>query len=226
MRAVMIASAFDDLASVMPERLAQALGREIIFAELAPGARIIEEDIARRYGVSRSPVRDALKRLEADGLVIRENHRGARVTPISRRDLDEVYLCRIELEGMAAEVAAENWTEPDDLELRQKLDALRAAHGVGDIRSYFVANVGFTDAIHRASRNVTLQRLLKSVGKQALRYRFLAYQSVPGLMNTSVEGSQQIVDLILGRDGAQARRITAKLIDSSWRSIRTAITYS
>jgi DNA-binding GntR family transcriptional regulator len=226
MRAVMISSAFDDLSSVMPERLAQALGREIIFAELAPGARIIEEDIARRYGVSRSPVRDALKRLEADGLVIRENHRGARVTPISRRDLDEVYLCRIELEGLAAEVAADHWTAPDDLDLRQKLEALRAAHGVGDIRSYFVANVGFTDAIHQASRNVTLQRLLKSVGKQALRYRFLAYQSVPGLMNTSVEGSQQIVDLILARDGAQARRITAKLIDSSWRSIRTAITYS
>src|SRR5512133_803039 len=68
-------------ARVMPQVLAEALESAIVFGELAPGERIIEEEIAARYDVSRSPVRDALRRLEAGGLVVRADHRGARVTP-------------------------------------------------------------------------------------------------------------------------------------------------
>ena len=161
----------------MPQVLAEALESAIVFGELAPGGRIIEEEIAARYDVSRSPVRDALRRLEADGLVVRADHRGARVTPISRCDLDEVYLCRIELEGLAAQQAAKRWQPPIDACFREKLAARCAPRSRRTTSSaYFLANVGFTDAVHRASGNATLQRLLKSIGKQALRYRYLAYQ--------------------------------------------------
>jgi DNA-binding GntR family transcriptional regulator len=210
-------------ARVMPQLLAEALESAIVFGEIAPGTRVIEEDIAARYDVSRSPVRDAIRRLEADGLVVREDHRGARVTPISRRDLDEVYRCRIELEGLAAQQAARNWTAPADEVFADKLAAMRAAFKASDIKAYFVANVEFTDAVHRASSNATLQRLLKSIGKQALRYRYLAYQSAPKLMGMSVEGNREIVDLVRARKGAQARRITEQLIQGSWRTIRDLI---
>ena len=208
---------------VMPHALAEALESAIVFGELAPGGRIIEEEVAARYDVSRSPVRDALRRLEADGLVVREDHRGARVAPISRRDLDEVYQCRIELEGLAAQQAAKNWQSPADEAFLQKLSAMRAAYKASDIRAYFTANVEFTDAIHRASSNVTLQRLLKSIGSQALRYRYLAYRSAPKLMGVSVEGNREIVELVQARKGAQARRITEQLIERSWRTMRDLI---
>ncbi len=208
---------------VMPQVLAEALESAIVFGELAPGGRIIEEEVAARYDVSRSPVRDALRRLEADGLVVREDHRGARVAPISRRDLDEVYQCRIELEGLAAQQAARNWQAPADEALLQKLAAMRAAYKASDIRAYFIANVEFTDAIHRASGNVTLQRLLKSIGSQALRYRYLAYRSAPKLMGVSVEGNREIVELVQARKGAQARRITEQLIERSWKTMRDLI---
>ena len=207
----------------MPQLLAEALESAIVFGELAPGGRIIEEEIAARYDVSRSPVRDALRRLEADGLVVRVDHRGARVTPISRSDLDEVYLCRIELEGLAAQQAAKRWRAPDDGVFAEKLAAMRLAFKANDIKRYFLANVAFTDAVHRVSGNATLQRLLKSIGKQALRYRYLAYDAAPKLMGTSVEGNREIVDLILTRKGAQARRVTAQLIERSWRAIRDVI---
>ena len=210
-------------ARVMPQLLAEALESAIVFGELAPGGRIIEEEVAARYDVSRSPVRDALRRLEADGLVVRVDHRGARVTPISRTDLDEVYLCRIELEGLAAQQAAKRWQTPGDAVFAEKFAAMRLAFKANDVKSYFVANVAFTDAVHRASGNVTLQRLLKSIGKQALRYRYLAYQSAPKLMGISVEGNREIVDLIRARKGVQARRITAQLIERSWRAIRETI---
>ena len=210
-------------ARVMPQRLAEALESAIVFGELAPGGRIIEEEIAARYDVSRSPVRDALRRLEADGLVVREDHRGARVTPVSRVDLDEVYLCRIELEGLAAAEAAKRWQKPADGRFAERLAAMRAAFDVRDIKRYFIANVAFTDAVHRASGNVTLERLLKSIGKQALRYRYLAYRSAPELMNVSIEGNREIVDLVIKRRGADARRITVKLIERSWHTIREFI---
>jgi GntR family transcriptional regulator, rspAB operon transcriptional repressor len=210
-------------ARVMPQLLAEALESAIVFGELPPGGRIIEEEVAARYDVSRSPVRDALRRLEADGLVVRTDHRGARVTPISRPDLDDVYLCRIELEGLAAQQAAKRWQSPSEDVFAQGLAAMRAAFKANDVRKYFIANVAFTDAVHRASGNATLQRLLKSIGKQALRYRYLAYRSAPKLMRMSVEGNREIVDLILARRGAQARRITAQLIERSWRTIRDTI---
>ena len=208
---------------VIPELLADALASAIVFGELPPGGRIIEEEIATRYDVSRSPVRDALRRLQADGLVVRSNHRGARVTPISRSDLDEIYLCRIELEGVAAQQAAKHWQPPSNGIFADTLAAMRRAHKANDIKAYFVANVGFTDAVHRASGNVTLQRLLKSIGKQALRYRYLAYRTAPKLMDISVEGNGEIVDLVLARKGAQARRITTQLIERSWHAIRDVI---
>lgn len=210
-------------ARVMPQLLAEALESAIVFGELAPGGRIIEEEIAARYDVSRSPVRDALRRLEADGLVVRADHRGARVTPVSRTDLDEVYLCRIELEGLAAQEAAKRWQPPADSLLADQLAAMRVAFEANDIKAYFVANVGFTDAVHRASGNVTLERLLKSIGKQALRYRYYAYQSAPELMDISIEGNREIVDLIIAHEGVKARRITVKLIERSWQTIREFI---
>jgi len=210
-------------ARIMPELLAEALESAIVFGEMASGARIIEEEIAERYEVSRSPVRDALRRLEADGLVVRIDHRGARVTSVSRTDLDEVYLCRIELESLAAEQASKHWRPPADESFARQLKAMRAALDANDIRTYFVANVAFTDAVHRASGNATLERLLKSIGKQALRYRYLAYCSAPTLMDMSIEGNREILDLILARKGAKARRITGELIKRSWQTIREII---
>jgi DNA-binding GntR family transcriptional regulator len=73
----------------MPDQLEQALESAIVFGEMVPGTRVIEEEIAERYRVSRSPVREALRRLESDGLLVRDERRGMRITPMSRRDLDE-----------------------------------------------------------------------------------------------------------------------------------------
>ena len=91
---------------VLAEELARYIESEIIFCEIAPGTRLTEEDISARYGLSRSPVREAFRLLAADGLVVLSARRGIRVTPVSRRDLAEVQGCRIELEGLAAAQAA------------------------------------------------------------------------------------------------------------------------
>ena len=92
--------------SLIATEIAQILSDQIVYLQIAPGARIHEEEVGENFGVSRSPVREVFRMLEADGLVIRAARKGVRVTPMSRRDLDEVYACRSGLEGVAAAQAA------------------------------------------------------------------------------------------------------------------------
>src|SRR3977135_3993494 len=77
--------------SVIATDIARILSDRIVFLELGPGTRIPEERVGAPFGVSRSPVREVLRMLEADGLVVRAARKGVSVTPMSRRDLDEVY---------------------------------------------------------------------------------------------------------------------------------------
>jgi DNA-binding GntR family transcriptional regulator len=207
----------------MPDQLEQALESAIVFGEMVPGARVIEEEIAERYKVSRSPVREALRRLEGDGLLVRDDRRGMRITPMSRRDLDEVYVCRVALEGIAASEAAARYNEKMEKSLNDALLDLEKTFAERDIKSYFIANVAFTRVIHQAAGSPTLVRLLSGIGKQALRYRFRAYQLFPDLMTVSVEGSRDIVDMIVARDADGAKRVTERLIERSWRALRDCI---
>jgi DNA-binding GntR family transcriptional regulator len=203
--------------------LTDRLRAAIIFGDMAPSSRVVEDDIAAAYQVSRSPVREALRRLAADGLVVREERRGATVAPISRRDLDEVYLCRIPLECLVAGQAAVGRTLPQLDALTDRIAALEAAASVADIRAYFHANVAFTDAVHEAAGNRTAKRLLDGIGQQALRYRYLAYREFPHLISMSVEGSREIVDAIRRQDKPEACRVTERLIERSWFTIRDCI---
>ena len=210
-------------AGVLAEELARFMQSEIIFCELAPGARLTEEEVSVRHGLSRSPVREAFRLLAADGLVVLSARRGIRVTPISRRDLAEVQGCRIELEGLAAFEAAEHAGAADLAELRLIIENMAAALAAGDVREYFRHNVAFTTRIHLASGNVTLMRLLNGIGKQALRYRYIAYQKVPDLMRVSLPGNRRILAAIRAHEADRAREITATLIRNSWVAIEPHI---
>ena len=208
---------------VLAEELARYIESEIIFCEIAPDTRLTEEDISARYGLSRSPVREAFRLLAADGLVVLSARRGIRVTPVSRRDLAEVQGCRIELEGLAAAQAAAHAGAADLAELRAIVEQLAAALDAGDVRAYFNRNVAFTTRIHIASGTLTLMRLLNGIGKQALRYRYIAYQKVPELMRVSLPGNRRILAAIRAREAGRAREITANLIRNSWAAIEPLI---
>ena len=207
------------LPDVLARELARALESAIIFGDLPPEARLTEDDLAQRYRVSRSPVREALRLLEQDGLVLREARRGFWVAPTSRRDLDEVYSCRIALEGLAAEQAAQARTPAGVSELRICLELLAAAAGEGDVRAYFRENVRTTGQIHAMAGNETLRRLLDGIGKQALRYRYLAYSKSPELIAMSLAGNRQIVEAIAKGRPEAARSVTERLIRRSWKAV-------
>jgi GntR family transcriptional regulator, rspAB operon transcriptional repressor len=207
----------------MPRLLAEALESAVIFGELLPGSRVIEEEVAAQYKVSRSPVREAFRRLETDGLLVREDRKGVRVTDVSRRDLDEVYLCRLELESLAAREATTRWKGAAMEDFAVHLVAMEKAFQAKDIRTYFVANVAFTEAIHIAADNQTLRRLLNGISKQALRYRYLAYSAFPHLVGLSIEGNRELIELMRARDGDKAAKVMRELIERSWHTVRSCV---
>lgn len=208
---------------LLAKELAKFLEDEIIFGTLAPNERLVEEDIVKKHGVSRSPVREALRMLEQDGLALRESRRGVRVAPVSLGDLDEVYSCRLVLEGLAAEGAAANRTAADVKAIYRSLKLLENAYRKKNIREYFERNVDLTKQIHLSSGNATLRRLLGNIGKQALRYRYLAYSRSPEIMQHSIEGNREIVEAIERQRGRNARLLTEDLIQKSWHVIREHI---
>ena len=184
--------------------------------------RLTEEEIALRYGVSRSPVREALRLLERDGLVSRAARRGIWVAPMALRDFDEVYTCRIPLEGIAASAAA---SRPPALKARYDglLPDLKRAFAAGDARAFFLVDVQGSKLTYELADNATLSRLLASLEKQALRYRFLAYAREPGIIAMSARGTEEIWACIKAGRGAEARGLTESLIRDIWRAMRPVI---
>jgi len=207
-------------ANLLADQLHGKLIEAIIFGDLPAEARMVEDAIAEQYGISRSPVREALRRIEADGLLTREGTKGLYVAPMSRRDLDQVYVCRLPLEGIAAAEAATQRSPADIVRLSEIYDHMLAAQRSRAARDYLLSNVAFTDAVHLASGNATLGRLLGGLNMQSQRYRFTAYQMFPHLIEFSVDGSRRIIDAVTEQSAETARSVTEELIKRSWLTIR------
>lgn len=201
--------------------LRQHLEDRIIFGEIPAGARLVEEEVVRDYDVSRSPVREALRMLEQDGLLVRESRRGLRVGKLTISDLDEVYSCRLALECIAAEQAAHNRTETDLAELHRALDAMAAAQP--DRQAFFRANLHLSGCIYESTHNRTLIRLLQSIGKQAMRYRYYAYTADETLVSASVRSNRAIIEAIEACNPAHSSALTKDVITNAWNSVRSAL---
>lgn len=205
---------------IIAKDLARHIEDQIIFGELAPNTRLVEEEVVQRYNVSRSPVREALRTLEQEGLAIRESRRGVWVSPLGLEDLEEVYTCRIVMEGLATELAAQNHSESDMAAIKETFDSLAASRQGGDLRDFFRINLALSGQIHSAAHNKTLKRLLGSIGKQSLRYRYLAYSHAPEMMDASVDGNREIINAIEKGNARHARLLMEDLIQRSWTVIR------
>lgn len=198
--------------SLIATEIAQILSEQIVYLQIAPGARIHEEEVGENFGVSRSPVRDVFRMLEADGLVIRAARKGVRVTPMSRRDLDEVYACRSGLEGVAAAQAARHLDKKTQKTIETNLAAMKKAFKANDVPTFFKYNVAFTRSIHVASQNQTLIRVVSGIEKQALRYRYLAHLQSKEMLSMSLEGNSEVTEAVIARDATLARRRAEQLM--------------
>ena len=151
-----------DAAGTKADEIALALEEAIVSGELAPGTVLRQEQVSAQYSVSRTPVREALRRMSALGLVSFEANRGFRVRTLSRQEMWEAFLVRAELESLVTGIAAAKMTKADLDELDQAekrfarlTRALRAREPGDDRRALTVewmhANHGFHDVIYRVA---------------------------------------------------------------------------
>ncbi len=215
------------LPAVIGQELARTLSDRIVFLELQPGAHLMEDVFCAEYNISRSPVREAFRALESDGLVKRVARRGVRVSPMGRRDLQAVYSCRVMLEGLAAREAARNATDADLATMRNLLAAMARTLTCAQARPFFDSNVALTSAVHAASANGTLMRIATGIEKQALRYRYVAHAHTGETLAASYQEHREVFEAIerrkpdlaerLGRDSVRrSEAVILRVIDTLW----------
>ena len=199
--------------------LAEQLSQAIIRGEIAQGSKLSEPELAKRFGVSRGPLREAIVRLEGMGLVTRQPNVGARVVKMSTADVAETFAIREALEGMAARLAAERASEEELQELNRLLDSHEAILSENAEAHYAdqEGNYDFHNRIIRASRNAQLTTLLS----EELYARIRMYRQQTADHRTdprqALREHRAILDAICNREGDLAEMLMRRHITRSQR---------
>ena len=183
----------------------RALRDAIVSGDLLPSERLVEEDLSRRLGIGRAAVRMALVRLEHDGLVEHERHRGARVRRVSEEEAVEIIEVRAALESLAARRAAERATAQDVRDLRAILAEMRAHRERGDLMAVSDANAALHRRILEISGHETARRLSGTLMSQIVRFQYRTVL-LPGRSDRSLREHTAIVQAIAAANGDMAER--------------------
>ena len=204
------------------ERAYTVIRQEILAGERAGGEWLREGDLGAALGVSRTPVREALRRLTAEGLVSHERNRGVRVASWSAHDLEEIFSLRSVLEPWGSALAAERGVaDTDELdELAHRMD--RAAMGVApDVETITLLNNRFHRLILEASGNARLVTLVASVVEVPLVSRTFSRYG-PESLRRSVAHHHEIVSALKAHDPVWAESVMRSHVRSAWAALRTA----
>lgn len=184
----------------------KGLRTDILTGDLKPGDQIVQESLAERYGVSRVPLREALRILESEGQVVYHPHRGYFVAQLSLDDLEEVYRLRSLLEAEAIERAVPRLTDADLSDLGELLEAIDEAAAEEDVFAMTLANRRFHFAIFDASDMPRLVRLLHQLWDATDAYRAIYFHQQGNRDRVSHEHGQMLAAL-QARDAALLIRL-------------------
>jgi DNA-binding GntR family transcriptional regulator len=185
------------------EDLAHRLESEILSGTVPPGTRLDEQSLARRFGVSRTPVREALRHLASSGLVQIRAHHGAIVRQLTLHELIEMFQVIAELEGLGARLAARRITAQDRVQLKQSHEAGMRHAEKREEALFFEENNHLHDIILLASRNKFLIDEVHDLIRRVNPYRRFVTQN-PGVMEKSVVEHAAVIAAIEKGDGAAA----------------------
>ena len=180
-----------------------ALREAIVRGDLAPNARLVESDLGTAYEMSRGAVRTALIRLEQEGLVVREPHKGARVRQVSDDEAVEILQARAVLEGLAVRLTAQRIDDAGAERLRACLARQRELLELGDLLGASEANADLHAALLELSGHGTALRLIRALNSQTVRYQYRTIL-IPGRSAASVEEHAAIVEAVVAGDADRA----------------------
>lgn len=196
----------------------QTLRQSILRGELKPGERLMEIRLANQLGVSRTPIREAIRMLELEGLVIMVPRKGAQVAQITKKDLNDVLEVRLGLEDLATKFACERITQEDLTALYHASRAFEKLLGTDDVQALAKADVDFHDIIYKATDNARLVQLLNNLREQMYRYR-IEYLKDVRARKSLVQEHDALWEALRERDQEKARKIICAHVEHQQASI-------
>ena len=192
----------------------------IVSGRFQPNERLVEADLARMFEAGRTTIRAALVRLDQEGLVTREPHRGARVRLVSDKEALEIEEVRVALEQLVARHAAEHITAADLQELRTMLLEMRRRVEQGDPLAYSELNAQFHQRIWVISGHQTAGKLLSTLKSQSIRFQYRTILR-PGRTERSLQEHEAIVEALAAHDpnaaeGAMRRHLSQVVETLQW----------
>lgn len=196
----------------------ETLREAIINATLKPGERLMEIQLAEEMGVSRTPVREAIRKLELEGFVVMVPRKGAYVAGISMKDIADVFEIRAAMEGLAAGLAAERITEEELEQLERILVKVGECVNNSDLEKLIEVDTEFHDTLFKASRNERLVQIVSNLREQIQRFR-TASLATPGRMQFALQEHKNIVEAVSDRNVELAQSLAREHIENAENSM-------
>ncbi|WP_372834559.1 GntR family transcriptional regulator [Pontibacterium sp.] len=207
---------------VLYEEVAEILARMIYESRLEPGQWIDEMKLCDELGISRTPLREALKVLASDGLVELVPRKGSYVKSISPEELDELFPIMALLEGYCTQLVAERATASELRRLRHLHDCLEESAAKGDLASYYEENIVFHDELKAVSGNEWLQRITLDLSR-VIRLARQQQLKLQGRLLHSLEEHRNIITAIEAGDAAGANQAMQVHLMNQYEALKAAI---
>ena len=194
------------------------LRQAILRGELKPGERLMEIQLANKLGVSRTPIREAIRKLELEGLVLMIPRKGAEVAEITEKSLRDVLEVRRALEELAVQLACEKITKEEIRELERVAKEFQQVVNSSDITEIAEVDVCFHDIIYTATDNQKLIQLLNNLREQMYRYR-VEYLKRDGVFPQLIAEHEAIIRHIENNEKEKATQVMCRHIDNQVETV-------
>ncbi|MBS0241167.1 MAG: GntR family transcriptional regulator [Proteobacteria bacterium] len=194
----------------------------IVGGELAPGAKIPEQAIAERFGVSRTPLREALKALAAEGIVTLHTNRGATVATISAEQVGELFPIMGALEALAGELACQRASDADIRRIRQMHERMQTHYRRRERGPYIKLNQAIHEALFEIAGNETLTQMYRALMLRIHSIRYIARKS-PDRWREAMDDHEAIVEALEQRSGKRLARVLAEHLAHKAEMVREAL---
>ncbi len=197
----------------LSEVVYEQLKQQILEGNIAPGTRMMEVELSEKMGVSRTPIREAIRMLEKEGLVeVRPRH-GAYSSQVSIQEILGILEVRQNMDGMAAALATERGTKKDFERIQEMAKAYEDSVKTGDLNEIIKCDEKFHESIADAGHNATLVKIVSDLQNLVIRFRYIYYNN-PEIISNLIAEHKEILDAIRGGDVEKARKVAGGHIDS------------
>lgn len=190
------------------EKIVETIRNAIVNGQLPAGTRVAEPDLADKFGISRTPIREAFRQLESEGFITVVPRKGAIVASLSAKDVADFYDLKAILEGYAARSAAKKLTEKDIAKLEAVNRQMETAANKKEVRKVLALHNEFHDIFLKACGNEKLHSIVHNLVMQFQRFRLIL--AMPGRIEGSIRQHWEIIEAFRKQDGAMAESLVQK----------------